>query len=162
MPVEDSPGQVLRAWSIAESEADRLASADGLALVALLCNAGAKRFPEQAPALYALKPHLVWQAARQAAESWYIPGPHPEDPLVVGNVLIQTTIPVPWAPEVRAQFGFHVHADYDWASLGDCGGRLWAGHSFQTPEAIEALLGYFGIRRPAGETDSRIIAEDRS
>jgi hypothetical protein len=62
---------------------------------------------------------------------------------VVGNVLIQTGLPVPWAPECLAQFGFHVRAGHDWASLGEAAGRCWAGHSFQSAEAIELLLARF-------------------
>jgi hypothetical protein len=148
MVLEEAIAQVLAVWNIPEAERAKLATPDGRAFLALLCNAGAKQFAGHAPALYALKPHLVWHAALEAEERWYVAsGPMPEDPLVVGGVYIQTRIPVPWAPPALAQFGFHVHGGYDWPALGEAAGRTWAGHIFQTPEAVEALLAHFAVRR---------------
>lgn len=97
---------VLRAWNLHGALPQFLASADGLAIVAHLCNAGAKRIDDS---LYAYKPLLV----RVAAEA------HPFAFARDGIVYIETPV---------GQVSFHIfHGEDALLPRAEAEHRPWAG-----------------------------------
>ena len=69
--IQKSAQRVLRTWGLQRYLPQFLASTDGLALLAHLCNAGAKFFD---PSLYDDKPILVRYAAERHAFAWHRDG----------------------------------------------------------------------------------------
>jgi len=126
--MKGSAMKVLRAWGLQHHTSRFMSCADGLALIAHLCNAAAKF---KSYDFYDLKPALVQAAAEAHPFSW-----HRE-----GVVYIETCV---------GQVSFHVFGDVDLSCIPERA-TPWAGGWMQD-KAYEMALAFIGGEDPRFET----------
>jgi hypothetical protein len=141
---------VLAAWQIDPSRADRFfSSSDGLALLALLCNAAAKQHPN----LYGFKSALVAAACRATPNDRWWADTHQygeSDQEQMPVYLIETGLP--FAGETL-QLAFHFRPGDELPDVGNAptaNGRKWRGQRAQA-NAAQILVDWLNSQEEIDE-----------